>query len=275
MGTNRKSEAFVRTQVLPPELQAAMGEFLRSKGVMGAETNGVPLVPSVLVWVCPGHEAAAQELAGKLQEGVGVLDAVAGLRLDWGTGPVLARLDRMEERLEAVARGDYQLRQENEELRKFQRLGFFEFALRVGGEDFRHFAVIMALGSRNAAATLLQIPQRSFYDRVERWAGMGPDYQRMLRFVDWRKRSGRRIKVRLGETAQSGEAVEGGENLGTLKAVAQQMADNAVDSRSYPDILREILGALQRQNPGNWQQVRDELVELVQEEVPQKSPQMA
>lgn len=222
-----------------------------------------------------------EEVAGLLLTGLAHLQSECGqmraalVRLEERVGGaglnggMMERLGRIEENLEAVARGTYELRQENEELRKFQRLGFFQFALRVDGAEFRRFAIIMALGTRNAAASFLQIPQRSFYDRVERWAGMGPDYQRMLRFVEWRKRSARRIKVRLGEAAQSGESAEGGENRQTLKVVAQQMADNAVDSRSYPDIFREILESLQQQNPRNWQKIRDELVDLVKQEVPQ------
>ena len=43
----------------------------------------------------------------------------------------------------------------------------FKFALRVEPEDFRAFAIIMALGNRKAAADFLKVPHRSFYDRVE------------------------------------------------------------------------------------------------------------
>ena len=73
---------------------------------------------------------------------------------------------RFEAKLEAVARGDFELRSENDELRRLQEEGFFKFALRVEPKDFRAFAAIMALGNRRAAAKALELPVRTFYDRV-------------------------------------------------------------------------------------------------------------
>ena len=52
-------------------------------------------------------------------------------------------------------------------------------------------AVIMALGNRKAAADHLKIPARTLYHRVDQWAGRGKDYQLMLRYLEWRKRSSR------------------------------------------------------------------------------------
>jgi hypothetical protein len=172
---------------------------------------------------------------------------------------------RLEGKFEAVAKGTYELRKENEELRMLQAEGFFKFALKVDGGDFRAFAIIMALGTRKAAADFLKVPHRSFYDRVEKWTSRGKDYQRLYRFVEWRKKVGRKIMVPLGDSVQSGEPNDMAENPVTLEAVADRIA--AADSRDYPTILREILEALKEQNPENWAAVRKELVEMIGEEV--------
>ncbi len=182
-------------------------------------------------------------------------------------------LSRIERRLEEVVTGNYELRQENEELKRLQAEGFFKFALRVDGEDFRTFAVIMALGTRNAAAEFLRVPLRRLYDRVDRWRNLGRDQQRMFRLMEWRKRSGRRIKVRLDESLQSSESGGQPENPETLKTAVEQLKDDAVDRRDYPEILGQILEALQRQNAANWSSVRQELVEILREEVPQENSQ--
>ncbi|MHB8521871.1 MAG: hypothetical protein ACYDH9_14070 [Limisphaerales bacterium] len=181
-----------------------------------------------------------------------------------GLAATVARIGRD---LEAVARGNYALRNENEELRTLQQEGFFKFALRVEGEDFRAFAVIMALGNRKAAAGFLNVPHRSFYDRVERWRSRGPDYRRMWRFVEWRKQVGRKMKVRLEDSIQSGEPSDGAENPVTVGALVERISE--ADNRDYPAILRQVLEALAEQNPQNWAQVRAELTELLKEEVSQ------
>jgi hypothetical protein len=167
--------------------------------------------------------------------------------------------------LAAVARGDFELRKENEELRTLQGEGYFKFALRVEPDDFRVFAIIMALGNRKAAADFLDVPHRSFYDRVDKWSERGKDYRRLYRFVEWRKKVGRKIVVPLGDSMQSGEPSDEPENPQTVEAVADRIA--TADSRDYPTILREILEALARQNPKNWAEVRREVAELIREEV--------
>ena len=86
MGTNRKSEAFVRTQVLPLALQAAVGEFLRAMGLLRPGTKGAAWVPAVVLWLRPGHEAEAKGMARKFREGVDVLAAVERLREELVTG---------------------------------------------------------------------------------------------------------------------------------------------------------------------------------------------
>jgi hypothetical protein len=176
-------------------------------------------------------------------------------------------VEKMGRDIAAVAQGNYELRKENEELRTLQKEGFFKFALKVDGEDFRAFAVIMALGNRKAAADFLKVPHRSFYDRVEKWSARGKDYQQMARYVDWRKRSSRKIKLRLDDSVQSGEPNDAPENPETIGEVLD--AISADDSRDYPAILRQVLETLRAQNGKNWAAVRAELLEMIEEEVPQ------
>ena len=167
--------------------------------------------------------------------------------------------------LEKVAKNEYALRKENEELRQLNKEGYFKFAVRVNGEDFLTFAVIMALGNRKAAADHLKIPARTLYHRVDQWPGRGKDYQLMLRYLEWRKRSSRHLKVELNPSLQSGEDANQPENPETMADVLTEI--KAADHRDYPALLAEVLQALQRQNSGNWTMVRQELVEMIKDEV--------
>jgi hypothetical protein len=174
-------------------------------------------------------------------------------------------MNRFEGRLDAVASGNFKLLKENSGLQQLQTDGFFKFALRVESEDFRAFAAIMALGNRKVAAEVLKVPVRTFYDRVGRWSSRGLEYQRMARLVGWRKRTGRRIKVRLEDSVQSGEPNDEAENPVTVGAVLESIS--TADARDYPAILRQVMETLEAQNTKNWPSVRNELVEMIKEEV--------
>ena len=188
----------------------------------------------------------------------------AGLAAGNGLVKTVERIDR---NIEAVARNQYELRKENEELRRLNKEGYFNFAVRVKGEDFLAFAVIMALGNRKAAADHLKIPHRTFYNRVDQWASRGRDYQLMRRYLEWRKRSSRHLTVELNPSLQSGEAGDRPENPETLAEVLTEI--QAADGQSYPELLADVLQALERQNAGNWMKVRQELVELIKEDTMQ------
>lgn len=186
----------------------------------------------------------------------------AGLARGQGLAKTVERIDR---NIEAVAKGQYDLRKENEELRQLNKDGYFNFAVRVNGDDFLAFAVIMALGNRKAAADHLKIPHRTFYNRVEQWAARGREYQLMRRYMKWRKRSSRHLKVGLNPSLQSGDAGNQAENPDTLADVLTEI--KAADNKDYPSLLADVLQALERQNAGNWMKVRQELVEMIKEDV--------
>ena len=188
-------------------------------------------------------------------------------RLNRGAGLATA-VKRIEDNLETIAKNAADLRRENQELKELQGAGLFQFALRVDVVDFQAFAAVMALGNRKAAAEFLDVPMRTFYDRVEAWRTRGKDYQRMFRMVEWRKATGRRIQVRLGDSLMSSDG-SNAENPETLASVLAKMKEHGSDNRSYPEILRQVWQALQEQNATNWSGVRNELVEFLGEEVPQ------
>jgi hypothetical protein len=189
-----------------------------------------------------------------------------GRRLARGNG-MAHTVQEIGRNLDAIAKGSYELRKENSELRRLQSDGMFKFALRVEPEDFQAFAAIIALGNRKAAAEFLGVPLRSFYDRIERWPGKGADYARMFRMLEWRKATDRKMVVRLEDSLLSSGTGDAAENPETLGAVLAAMKDR--DGGGYPDFLRQVLEALREQNAGNWGGVRDELVGILKEEVPQ------
>jgi len=238
---------------LPPELHAVVEPLLRSHGI----APQLVAAQGAMLLVVPASAATSPEdLAHALARACDTRTIVDEIRT-----VVLGAAQQTRD-----LRGENtQLQKENEELRTLQKEGFFKFALRVDGEDFRAFALIMALGNRKAAADFLEVPHRSFYDRVEKWASRGKDYQRLYRFVEWRKKVGRKIMVPLGDSVQSGEPSDNAENPATVAEVADKIA--TAGNQDYPSILREILEALAEQNPENWAEVRGELMEMIREEV--------
>ena len=94
---------------------------------------------------------------------------------------------------------------------------------------------------------------------------MAGEYLRMVRWIVWRKASGRKIKLRLEDSVQSGEPSDGAENPETVGAVLDTIA--GAENRDYPAILRTVMEALEAQNVKNWPRVRDELVDLIRDEV--------
>ena len=195
------------------------------------------------------HLALARHLAADTAGRLKCVQAPTAVLADWerrlgqkdaAAGAVM-RIDR---NLEAVARGQYELRRENEELKQLQAEGYLKFALRVDAEDFRAFAVIMALGNRKAAADFLEVPHRSFYDRVDLWARRGKEYHRMARAVEWRKNVGRKRSVPLGDAVQFGDGGEALENPETMKEALARLRDNELDSRDYPALLGGDSGRL-------------------------------
>ena len=215
----------------------------------------IPLLGSLRLETC-GRLRIVQPVKPALEEFV--RHATEGR----GLGKAVLRMDR---NLEAVAKRDYALAVENDELRQLKAGGAFEFAVRVGPADFQAFATIMALGNRKAAAEFLKVPHRSFYDRVDKWSARGKDYVRMARWIEWRKASSRKIKLRLEDSVQSGEPNDMPENPETVADVLATIS--AADNRDYPKLLADVMQTLKTQNPKNWAEVRDELVDLLKEEV--------
>ena len=238
-----------------PEKLAAVERFLAGEHLPDPQNTGQrATVPPGPAWA----PAAAVAVAKTPSE-------------PWDIRPALAEIHRQ---ISAVAQGTYDLRKENrqlqdenESLRDMQYGGLFDFVLDVEREDFLAFAVIMALGNRSAAADSLKVPQRSFYDRLERWKTRGKSYQEMLRWIQWRKAVGRKIKLRLPDPKDSGSADETAVDPNVLQEVVEAVGESS--SRNYPSLLREILSVLLAQNPKNWESARRDLVALIKEELPQ------
>jgi hypothetical protein len=87
----------------------------------------------------------------------------------------------------------------------------------------------------------------------------------MFRLVEWRKKVGRKILVRLEDSVQSGEPNDEPENPVTVASVLEGIA--ASDSRDYPAILREIMEVLVTQNSKNWPEVGKEAIAIIKDEI--------
>ena len=213
--------------------------------------------------------ALAVEAGGKLR----VIRPVGPLLQDFtnrrAEGPGLVKtVEAIGRDIHAVATNTYELRRENDELRALADGGFLKFATRVDADDFRAIAAIMLMGNPSKAANALDIPSRTFYDRVNSWKDRGPDYVRMYRMYRSRKTAGRKISVRLEDSLLGTEVEDQRENPETIGGVIDAMR-NKTDNRDYAELFRDILEALARQNSQNWQKIQAEVIGILREELPQ------
>ena len=213
--------------------------------------------------------ALAVEAGGKLR----VIRPVGPLLQDFtnrrAEGPGLVKtVEAIGRDIHAVATNTYDLRRENDELRALADGGFLKFATRVDADDFRAIAAIMLMGNPSKAANALDIPSRTFYDRVNSWKDRGPDYVRMYRMYRSRKTAGRKISVRLEDSLLGTEVEDQRENPETIGGVIDAMR-NKTDNRDYAELFRDILEALARQNSQNWQKIQAEVIGILREELPQ------
>lgn len=189
-------------------------------------------------------------------------------RLNEGKG--LARtVEKIGRDLDAVARENYELRNENEELRRLATEGYLRFVRTVEPLDFCCFVFILAYGDRAKAARELEMKERTFYERVASWAKRGPDYKRMFSLVKCRKRALSKGTVPLGASLQSGGVAGDGENPETVRAVLDRINEGSLGQQDYPKVLQDILHALVEMNVTNWPKIRTELIDIIREEAPQ------
>ncbi len=208
--------------------------------------------------------------AGKLKE-AGVLRAVLerfSQSLMEGKG-LVKTVEKLGRDIETIAKGNYELRKENEELRRLAAEGYLKFVRAVEPLDFCCFVFILAYGDRAKAARKLEMKERKFYLRVESWATRGADYRRMFSLVKCRKTALCKGSVPLGTSLQSGGIADKGENPDTIQAVLDRIQEGSIGQLDYPKVLQDILDALVEMNAKNWPKIRTELVEIIREEVPQ------
>ncbi len=87
--------------------------------------------------------------------------------------------------------------------------------------------------------------------------------------VELKKKTSCKIEVRLGDSVQSGEPSDNAENPETNTDILSKIKENQIEQQARPTLLRDILGAIQRQNPENWRDVQKEIVDVINEELPQ------
>jgi hypothetical protein len=161
-------------------------------------------------------------------------------------------VQRIDDNLQAIAKGSADLRQENRELKSAkQRLegmlagGMFAFMRRVDAKSFHVFCTILAEGDVSKAARTLGMGDSTLRDLLRDWRGRGGAYKRMLDVVRWRKRVGRTEMVPLNDDIILGKA----------------------RSADYPALLSELLDGLLSMTESNWEELSKELAEMLEAEM--------
>jgi hypothetical protein len=189
-------------------------------------------------------------------------------RLSEGKG-LVKTVERLDRNMEAIAKRDYEMQKEIEELHQLAAKGYLDFIRSAEPIDVCCFIFILAYGDRAKAARELGMVPRRFYERVDAWAGRGPEYKRMSALVKCRKTGLRKGTVPLGASLQSGGVQGDAENPQTMLAVLEQIRAGNLDQKDYPGLLQEILNALAEMNAANWRAIQGEVIGIIREEVPQ------
>lgn len=166
-------------------------------------------------------------------------------------------------RIDAVANNTYQLKKENEELSITVKEKIVFFVSQIDPQDFQCFTAIIAFGDKAKAARLLKIPDRTLRNRVDIWKTKGTPYPQMLKIVELCKKMSKKEKTSLSESILYGSTASD-ENPKNNKILLEKFKTDSPSS-----LLQDILEALKKINSDNCEKIAKELIEIIEEELPQ------
>jgi hypothetical protein len=172
-------------------------------------------------------------------------------RLAKGKG-LATMVQRIDGNLQVIATNAAELQRKNADLltaklglEKMFAEGMFAFTKKVDAHSFKILCMILAEGDVAKASRSLGVADQTLRDELATWRDRGGPYALMLDCVRWRKRVGRTEKVRLNDNVLLGRAAP---------------AEN-------PALLSEVLQGLGAMTANNWQELSDELAEMLRAEL--------
>jgi hypothetical protein len=161
---------------------------------------------------------------------------------------VATMVQRIDDNLQAIAKGSAELRLENQELKgakqQLERMlaeGMFAFTRKVDASSFKLLCTILAEGDVAKAGRKLGIGDPMMRYTLRQWKDRGGAYEMMLDLVRWRKKVGRKEELPLND------------------AILHERAETA----DYPGLLSDVLDGLLSMTGENWQDLCAELAEMV------------
>ena len=236
MRTSSEREAPVRFQDVPLALQAAMGEFLRARGLTGPGTNGEKWVPTMVVLAREGEEAKATEATRKLQEGYNAMQAVARMEDLYA---------KTHQEIAAVREDLREAKTANERLEQMQAEKLFAFTEKIDAKSFHILCAVLAQGDVAKASRALNVSDATLRSRIRQWETGGQAYRLAAELVRWRKAMGRKGTVLLNE------------------AITKESAA-AVD---FAGLLADVLDEVLTMDEGNWREKAEALAALLRPQV--------
>ncbi len=151
--------------------------------------------------------------------------------------------EHLDGRLDSLGRVQEGLRRENEEL-KGNLAGVLACAAKkVDPEFFRAMFAVLGAGSVAGGAKVLRTPNSTLAGQLHGFARRGGVYRMLYDMIDVRRKLGVQSVERFNEEFAAHQGLDCGK----------------------VDVLRDLLDGLEAMDAGNWDAVRDELLELVKE----------
>lgn len=167
-------------------------------------------------------------------------------------GNVATMVQRIDDNLNAIAKGSAELRLENQELKGAkQRLekmlagGMFAFTQKVDASSFKVLCTILAEGDVAKASRALGVADSTLRDTLAEWRSRGREYSAMLELIRWRKKVARCESIQLNDSVLLEKAA----------------------SAEHPELLSEVLEGLMSMTQDNWRGLSDELAEALREAI--------
>jgi len=159
------------------------------------------------------------------------------------------RFDKIEQGVSNMGKYAIELESENKQLKESLANQLAALGKQVDPVFLNWILVILACGSVNAAADMLKISNSTFNDKIQKYVRRGGVYSTLYSLIAIRRKGMGQKKIeRYNEMFDEHQAEQSGTD---------------------PAIWRDLLDGLEAMNPTNVRTIRDELIELVKEQLPE------